>query len=62
MKQRKKKVQTFWVLKMPNGLFQCDIVGELWIFTNKSKTAHAKWQGDGIKWVKIKLVEIKDKR
>jgi len=59
MTQRKKKVQTWWVLKMPNGLFECDINRELWIFTNKSKKDHAKWQGSEIKWVKVKLVEVK---
>jgi len=57
MNQRKKKVQTWWALKLVNGKYETDINGHPWLFTVKSKKEHREWAGGGIKWEKINLVK-----
>lgn len=59
MTPRRVKGKTWWALKLPNGQYQTDITGHPWIFTDDAKTDHRKWAGGGIKWAKVKLVEVK---
>ena len=54
----KKKEQTWWALKMPDGSLQTDIEGTAWMFTSSQKRDNRRMAGGGIQWVKVKLVEV----
>jgi len=58
--RKKKREQTWWALKMPDGTFQTDIENSPWIFTLGQKRDHRRMAGGGIEWVKVKLV-VEDK-